>query len=160
MGLVAEDIYGPEVEEQESTNVYEYNDSPENRSWVGALPVKQGLYDPENEKDAGGVGFAAYVGTNPESSMEANNLVTISRVWQATIPKHFVTSSTTLRIMVVISYLPLENIFLIVSWKGQRLANFSALKYLPTKIAKREKGTRIHKTGKIRWNSRDDRMVG
>ena len=64
MGLVVEDIYGPQVEDQESTNVYEYNESPENRSWAGALPVKQGLYDPENEKDACGVGFAAYVFLN------------------------------------------------------------------------------------------------
>ena len=61
MGLVVEDIYGPKVEEPESTNVYEYNEGPENRSWAGALPVKQGLYDPDNEKDACGVGFAAYV---------------------------------------------------------------------------------------------------
>ena len=61
MGLVVEDIYGPQVEDQESTNVYEYNETPENRSWAGALPVKQGLYDPDNEKDACGVGFAAYV---------------------------------------------------------------------------------------------------
>ena len=40
---------------------YEYNTSAENKSWAGALPVKQGLYDPENEKDACGVGFAAHI---------------------------------------------------------------------------------------------------
>jgi len=28
-----------------------------NTSWAGAIPVKQGLYDPELEKDACGVGF-------------------------------------------------------------------------------------------------------
>jgi hypothetical protein len=31
-----------------------------NTSWAGAIPVKQGLYDPELEKDACGVGFAWY----------------------------------------------------------------------------------------------------
>ena len=57
-----EDIYGPPVvEEQQATSVYEYQNTPENKSWAGALPVKQGLYDPELEKDACGVGFAAYV---------------------------------------------------------------------------------------------------
>ena len=61
MGLV-EDIYGPKIEEEQSTaNVYEYQNTPENRSWAVALPVKQGLYDPEYEKDACGVGFAASV---------------------------------------------------------------------------------------------------
>ena len=55
-----EDIYGPKVEEvNESPAPYEYQNTPENRSWAGALPVKQGLYDPELEKDACGVGFAA-----------------------------------------------------------------------------------------------------
>ena len=61
MGLV-EEIYGPQIEEdQSSASVYEYQNTPENRSWAGALPVKQGLYDPEYEKDACGVGFAASV---------------------------------------------------------------------------------------------------
>lgn len=54
-----EDLYGPKVEEEQPASVYEYNNTPENRSWAGALPVKQGLYDPEYEKDACGVGFAA-----------------------------------------------------------------------------------------------------
>ena len=59
MGLLDE-IYGPPVEEEvQSTSVYEYENTPENKSWAGALPVKQGLYDPELEKDACGVGFAA-----------------------------------------------------------------------------------------------------
>ena len=61
MGLL-EEIYGPKVEEEQPpVTVYEYQNTPENRSWAGALPVKQGLYDPELEKDACGVGFAAYV---------------------------------------------------------------------------------------------------
>lgn len=57
-----EEIYGPKIEEeQDAATVYEYQNTPENRSWAGALPVKQGLYDPEYEKDACGVGFAALV---------------------------------------------------------------------------------------------------
>jgi glutamate synthase (NADH) len=59
MGLL-EDIYGPQViEEEYTTKPYEYQNTPENHSWAGALPVKQGLYDPALEKDACGVGFAA-----------------------------------------------------------------------------------------------------
>ena len=50
---IAEDIA------EEPANIYEYQNVPENKSWAGALPMKQGLYDPENEKDACGVGFAA-----------------------------------------------------------------------------------------------------
>jgi glutamate synthase (NADPH/NADH) len=44
---------------EEKASVYAYQDGPENKSWAGALPLKQGLYDPELEKDACGVGFAA-----------------------------------------------------------------------------------------------------
>ena len=60
MGFL-EEIYGPlpAIEEEQLTKVYEYQNTPENKSWAGALPVKQGLYDPELEKDACGVGFAA-----------------------------------------------------------------------------------------------------
>jgi glutamate synthase (NADPH/NADH) len=47
--------------EEEPTNIYEYQNVPENKSWAGALPMKQGLYDPELEKDACGVGFAAHI---------------------------------------------------------------------------------------------------
>jgi len=47
------------IENEEPVNIYPYQDIPENKSWAGALPMKQGLYDPENEKDACGVGFAA-----------------------------------------------------------------------------------------------------
>ena len=69
MGLL-EDIYGPQVDEEPTTNVYEYDETPANRSWAGALPVKQGLYDPELEKDACGVGFAAYVEIPPKTHGE------------------------------------------------------------------------------------------
>jgi len=44
---------------EEESSVFAYQDGPENKSWAGALPLKQGLYDPELEKDACGVGFAA-----------------------------------------------------------------------------------------------------
>jgi len=47
------------IEDEQPVNIYEYQNVPENKSWAGALPMKQGLYDPENEKDACGVGFAA-----------------------------------------------------------------------------------------------------
>lgn len=51
-------------EETEVAPLYNNNhETPENRSWAGAIPPKQGLYNPELEKDACGVGFAAYVVT-------------------------------------------------------------------------------------------------
>ena len=60
MGYVdVEQLYGPQIEEEQIASVYQYQNTAENRSWAGALPVKQGLYDPEWEKDACGVGFAA-----------------------------------------------------------------------------------------------------
>jgi glutamate synthase (NADPH/NADH) len=43
--------------EKEEYHPYEYQ-AANNDSWAGALPVKQGLYDPSYEKDACGVGFA------------------------------------------------------------------------------------------------------
>lgn len=54
--------YDDEIIEEEQTNsVFPYQDTPENKSWAGVLPLKQGLYDPELEKDACGVGFAAHI---------------------------------------------------------------------------------------------------
>ena len=47
--------------EEEPVNIYPYENTPDNKSWAGALPKKQGLYDPELEKDACGVGFAANI---------------------------------------------------------------------------------------------------
>ena len=70
MGRVsfADDVKPPaddhEIEE-EPVNVYPYQNTPENKSWAGALPLKQGLYDPELEKDACGVGFAAHIKGKP-----------------------------------------------------------------------------------------------
>ncbi|KAI9872570.1 MAG: glutamate synthase [NADH], partial [Pleopsidium flavum] len=60
MGFL-EEVYEPQIDDEQPANVYEYQNTPENRSWAGALPVKQGLYDPELEKDACGVGFAAHI---------------------------------------------------------------------------------------------------
>jgi glutamate synthase (NADPH/NADH) len=45
--------------EEDTASVFPYQETPENKSWASALPLKQGLYDPELEKDACGVGFAA-----------------------------------------------------------------------------------------------------
>jgi glutamate synthase (NADPH/NADH) len=66
MGRVtfAEDVKAEHVIdeiEEEPVNLYPYQNTPENKSWAGALPLKQGLYDPELEKDACGVGFAANI---------------------------------------------------------------------------------------------------
>lgn len=46
--------------EQHPYQPYEYQ-TENNASWAGALPVKQGLYDPAYEKDACGVGFACHI---------------------------------------------------------------------------------------------------
>lgn len=48
-----------ESDEDQVRSVFPYQETPENKSWAGTLPLKQGLYDPELEKDACGVGFAA-----------------------------------------------------------------------------------------------------
>ena len=59
MGLVAEQIYGPEnvnVAQQEEYTPFK---PAKGYGWAEALPQKQGLYDPQLEKDACGVGFAA-----------------------------------------------------------------------------------------------------
>ena len=45
--------------EEHALSVFSYQDTAENKSWAGTLPLKQGLYDPSLEKDACGVGFAA-----------------------------------------------------------------------------------------------------
>lgn len=50
--------------EQDQYVPYEYQ-TENNDSWAGALPVKQGLYDPSLEKDACGVGFACHIKGKP-----------------------------------------------------------------------------------------------
>ncbi|KAI6825130.1 putative glutamate synthase, partial [Hortaea werneckii] len=64
-------------EEQETYSVYPYEDDAENGSWAGALPKKQGLYDPSLEKDACGVGFAAHIKGKPSHKIvtDARNLL-------------------------------------------------------------------------------------
>lgn len=67
MGYVdVHELYGPIEEEIDVAPLFNYQETPENRSWAGAIPPKQGLYDPQLEKDACGVGFAAYVVTNEQ----------------------------------------------------------------------------------------------
>ncbi|KAK4459955.1 putative glutamate synthase [NADPH] [Cladorrhinum samala] len=55
---------------------YEYQ-TENNDSWAGALPVKQGLYDPSLEKDACGVGFACHIKGKPSHKIvsDARNLL-------------------------------------------------------------------------------------
>ncbi|KAG0268715.1 glutamate synthase [NADH] [Actinomortierella ambigua] len=45
------------------------NNVESNKSWAGALPVAQGLYDPENEKDSCGVGFIASIKGEPSHAI-------------------------------------------------------------------------------------------
>lgn len=68
-----------QVEEREAYSVYEYDEGPENRSWAGALPKKQGLYDPELEKDACGVGFAAHIKGKPSHKIVTDGELTWPR---------------------------------------------------------------------------------
>lgn len=50
----------PKIEEEQPHEYKEYK-SDKGYGWAGALPIRQGLYDPELEKDACGVGFTACV---------------------------------------------------------------------------------------------------
>ncbi|KAI9885309.1 MAG: glutamate synthase [NADH] [Watsoniomyces obsoletus] len=54
-----QDLY--QEEDEHPTTLFNYQEGPENKSWASALPLKQGLYDPELEKDSCGVGFAAHI---------------------------------------------------------------------------------------------------
>ncbi|BFZ60948.1 glutamate synthase [NADH] [Saitoella coloradoensis] len=49
------------IEPHPDAPIYHYENTPSNPSWAGALPTKQGLYDPEYEKDACGVGFTCHI---------------------------------------------------------------------------------------------------
>ncbi|KAL2753686.1 hypothetical protein ACRALDRAFT_2126518 [Sodiomyces alcalophilus JCM 7366] len=62
--------------EEETYHPYEYQEE-NNASWAGALPVKQGLYDPSFEKDACGVGFACHIKGKPSHKIvsDARNLL-------------------------------------------------------------------------------------
>lgn len=61
MVLNLEDIYGPSSIEDNIPNEYSEYKPQHGYGWANTLPERQGLYDPEYEKDACGVGFAAYV---------------------------------------------------------------------------------------------------
>lgn len=58
MGLL-EDIYGNDIVEEQKPNEYSAFTPKKGYGWAEALPERQGLYNPELEKDACGVGFAA-----------------------------------------------------------------------------------------------------
>lgn len=60
--------------EEEPVNIYPYENDPDNKSWAGALPKKQGLYDPEYEKDACGVGFAANIKGEPSHKIVTDGM--------------------------------------------------------------------------------------
>ena len=64
--------------EEEPVNIYPYENTPDNKSWAGALPKKQGLYDPELEKDACGVGFAANIKGVPSHKIVTDGMHTTS----------------------------------------------------------------------------------
>ncbi|KAE8220612.1 hypothetical protein CF319_g5887 [Tilletia indica] len=57
--------------DEEATSSYDFQASGfehverDQQSWAGSLPAAQGLYDPENEKDACGVGFMCHIKGKP-----------------------------------------------------------------------------------------------
>jgi glutamate synthase (NADPH/NADH) len=58
MGLL-EEVYGNEIIEEQTPQEYSEYKPEKGYGWANALPARQGLYNPELEKDACGVGFAA-----------------------------------------------------------------------------------------------------
>jgi glutamate synthase (NADPH/NADH) len=65
MGLVVEEIRGQEQVKAERQEEYTPYHPQKGYGWAEALPARQGLYDPQLEKDACGVGFAASVLSHP-----------------------------------------------------------------------------------------------
>lgn len=59
MGLNVEEIYGKNLVEEQAPHEYSEFQPKKGYGWAKTLPERQGLYDPEYEKDACGVGFAA-----------------------------------------------------------------------------------------------------
>jgi glutamate synthase (NADPH/NADH) len=59
MGLNLEELYGKDLSEEQAPHEYSQYQPKKGYGWANALPERQGLYDPEYEKDACGVGFAA-----------------------------------------------------------------------------------------------------
>ncbi|CAK9435930.1 uncharacterized protein LODBEIA_P05460 [Lodderomyces beijingensis] len=68
--------YLPQTEFNQ-TNIYQYDEVPENKSWAASLPVAKGLYNPELEKDACGVGFTCHLKGSPSHKIvsDAKNLL-------------------------------------------------------------------------------------
>ncbi|PGH13754.1 hypothetical protein AJ79_03453 [Helicocarpus griseus UAMH5409] len=60
MGLL-EQVYGQKNIEEEQPFEYTEYKAEKGYGWAEALPERQGLYDPELEKDACGVGFSAHI---------------------------------------------------------------------------------------------------
>jgi glutamate synthase (NADPH/NADH) len=59
MGLNLEELYGKDLSEEQAPQEYSQYQPKQGYGWAKTLPERQGLYDPEYEKDACGVGFAA-----------------------------------------------------------------------------------------------------
>lgn len=59
--------------EQDEYHPYEYQ-TENNGSWANALPVKQGLYDPQYERDACGVGFACHIKGKPSHKIVSDGM--------------------------------------------------------------------------------------
>lgn len=76
MGLNLEELYGKDLSEEQPQEYSEYQ-AKQGFGWANALPEKQGLYDPEYEKDACGVGFAAHIKGKPSHKIvsDARNLL-------------------------------------------------------------------------------------
>ncbi|KAJ5136943.1 hypothetical protein N7448_005497 [Penicillium atrosanguineum] len=76
MGLNLEELYGNDLNEEAPQEYSEFQPKT-GYGWANALPEKQGLYDPEYEKDACGVGFAAHIKGKPSHKIvsDARNLL-------------------------------------------------------------------------------------
>lgn len=91
-GIDLEEIYGKDYNEEIKDEYTPYNPK-EGHGWGHALPKKQGLYDPDLEKDACGVGFTAYVFLFVQLCSSINHLTiftAISRAKPATKPSAMV----------------------------------------------------------------------
>lgn len=61
------------IEEEYQSNIYKYDEVPENKSWASTLPVAKGLYNPEFEKDACGVGFTCNLKGKPSHKIVSDS---------------------------------------------------------------------------------------
>ena len=60
-------------QEEPTTNIYPYEETPENKSWASVLPMPKGLYNPEYEKDACGVGFTCHIKGKPSHKIVSDS---------------------------------------------------------------------------------------